>query len=189
MTTEVLRFADLPLTRWRNGGGTTREVAAAPGSGGAGFDWRVSIADVTEPGAFSTFPGVDRVIALLEGDQLVLTVDGVDQVLHPHEPFTFAGESVTTCALPDGHTRDLNLMTARAHCRGSMVIVPLGEGRPLSLNGVRVLVTLTGVIHLHRPGQSEVLLDPLDALVCADTEADEVHGSGSVAVVRVAYRP
>src|SRR5665811_1616202 len=67
----IVRFADLPVIPWRNGGGVTREVVASGASvasGGSGgsdprdFDWRISIADVSRPGPFSAFPGVDRVI-------------------------------------------------------------------------------------------------------------------------------
>ena len=47
-----MRFAELPLAPWRNGGGVTREVAV-DGPGAQDFEWRISIADVNEPGPFS----------------------------------------------------------------------------------------------------------------------------------------
>ena len=60
----VVRFTELAVVPWRNGGGVTREILASGGSGSDGFDWRISIADVSEPGPFSAFPGFDRVITL-----------------------------------------------------------------------------------------------------------------------------
>ena len=57
----------LPATPWKNGGGLTREIVCMPHGGGLdSFDWRVSIAHIASNGPFSTFPGVDRVITLLE---------------------------------------------------------------------------------------------------------------------------
>ncbi|HEU4539125.1 MAG TPA: HutD family protein, partial [Polyangiaceae bacterium] len=59
----------LPAQPWKNGGGTTREIAAMPPDAGtSGFAWRVSVAEIARPGPFSAFPGVDRQIVLLAGE-------------------------------------------------------------------------------------------------------------------------
>src|ERR1700722_4868372 len=69
----IIRAADLKAVPWKNGGGATREIAAAPqGSAFDAFDWRVSVADVSEAGAFSVFEGIDRVLTLIEGAEMVL---------------------------------------------------------------------------------------------------------------------
>ena len=66
-TMQLIRFADLASVPWRNGGGVTREIATAPYDGERdSFRWRVSIADVTSEGPFSTFEEVDRQIVLVE---------------------------------------------------------------------------------------------------------------------------
>nr|MBA2815075.1 putative ATP-dependent helicase DinG [Candidatus Pantoea persica] len=62
------RYANLPVSRWRNGGGETREIVSYP-PGEADFAWRASIATLARDGAFSRFPGVDRVITLLRGGE------------------------------------------------------------------------------------------------------------------------
>ena len=60
-----LRSRDYRRVPWRNGRGCTAEIAVAPeGAGMDDFLWRVSTAVVTEPGAFSAFPGVDRILTL-----------------------------------------------------------------------------------------------------------------------------
>ena len=118
----VLRAADRPAERWRNGGGTTWQVAAArtdPNT--ADFEWRISIAEIAEDGAFSSFPGIDRTIAVIQGAGIRLIVDGEQGVLGAMEPRSFSGDSVTSCELIEGSTRDLNLMTARGRFAGSMV--------------------------------------------------------------------
>ena len=61
---------------WRNGGGTTQEVACNPGGSSAAFDWRLSLADVGQDGAFSAFTGYQRILTVLEGRGIELTVDG-----------------------------------------------------------------------------------------------------------------
>ncbi len=66
----VVRFAldAIAPTPWKNGGGTTREIAVRPpGAGMDAFAWRVSVADIVADGPFSAFPGIDRQIALLDG--------------------------------------------------------------------------------------------------------------------------
>lgn len=115
--TTLIRWGDLQSTPWKNGGGTTREVAAHPVDD-PDFDWRVSIADVEQSGPFSTYPGVDRIITLVEGERMVLGIGGTEQVLEPFEPFRFSGDETVTCTLPSGATRDLNLMTRRDRAAG-----------------------------------------------------------------------
>jgi environmental stress-induced protein Ves len=95
--------------RWRNGGGWTRELLAEP----AGDHWRVrvSVAEIEADGPFSSFPGVQRHFAVLEGAGVALTVDGTThRVTRDSGPVSFAGEATTTCRLLGGPTRDLNLM-------------------------------------------------------------------------------
>ncbi|MEK7344870.1 MAG: HutD family protein [Pseudomonadota bacterium] len=114
----------LPATPWKNGGGVTREIVCQPpGAGMADFDWRVSIADISSDGPFSIFPGVDRVITLLEGAGVHLhSSDGaLDHVLNTAlQPFAFAGETPVLGHLLDGTSQDFNVMTRRAACRAEM---------------------------------------------------------------------
>ena len=78
MGMDVWRRDDHLQMPWKNGGGLTREVASSPpGSALTDFDWRISFAEVAAGGPFSTFPGVDRVIILIDGPAMALTVDGV----------------------------------------------------------------------------------------------------------------
>jgi len=47
-------------TPWKNGKGETTELAISEGGTLENFDWRLSIASVTEDGAFSYFTGYCR---------------------------------------------------------------------------------------------------------------------------------
>lgn len=117
----------LPVTPWKNGGGTTSEIVCQPaGATMDGFDWRVSIAHIASDGPFSAFPGIDRVITLLEGAGVHLhTSDGrVDHRLdQPLVPFAFAGEAPVQADLLAGDCHDFNVMTRRAAWRASVTVL------------------------------------------------------------------
>ena len=111
---ELVRSDGMRQMTWANGSGVTHEVAICPsGAGLAGFDWRISLADISVDGDFSSFVGVERVLVLIEGKGMNLTLDGHTQPIEPFSPVHFAGESVASCTLPHGPTRDLNVMVRR----------------------------------------------------------------------------
>jgi len=181
----IVRFAELPVVPWRNGGGVTREVAAAGGSGPQGFDWRISIADVNAPGPFSAFPGVDRVITVVGGERMDLVIDGVEHVLGLYESLSFDGASQTTCSLPAGPTRDLNVMTRGDRLSAAVAIRDLSETRPIAVAGSQVLVLLTGSAVVAGADGSRAELHPLDAVCPSGQHVRLVMGSGRVVVVRI----
>lgn len=119
--TVLQRFGDLPAVPWRNGGGVTREVFVMPAADAGQFVARVSIADVDASGPFSAYPGIDRVIMLLEGDAMQLRVADGTQTLRANEPFAFDGGAAADCEIASP-TRDLNLMTLRGQATGSMTV-------------------------------------------------------------------
>lgn len=107
----VWRAADYVRMPWKNGGGSTEEISRDAGTGLDGFGWRLSIADIAESGGFSTFAGYQRVITVIKGAGMVLTVDGEEQRgLLPLQPFAFKGESQVSCRLITGPIRDFNLI-------------------------------------------------------------------------------
>jgi uncharacterized protein len=181
----VLRFDRLPATVWRNGGGVTREVASAGGSGSGDFDWRVSIADVDQPGSFSAFPGVDRVITVVGGEEMVLVVDGVEHALGLQEPFGFDGASQTRCSGLSGPVRDLNVMTRSDLLSATVAIRDLSQTRPIAIAGSQVLVLLTGTAVVVGADGSRAGLRPLDAVGPSGEHVRLVEGSGRAAVVRI----
>ena len=111
----VLRADSYRHMPWKNGGGETAEIAIAPdGSGVDSFDWRISMARVDSDGPFSTFPGVDRTLTIIEGAGLRLWIDGTPVDVTGHsEPFSFRGEAMTHATRIGGAVTDLNVMTRR----------------------------------------------------------------------------
>ena len=148
----VVRWADVVAQPWKNGAGLTREVASASGPAGL-FDWRVSVADVDASGEFSSFVGVDRIIGLVEGPAMTLTVDGVRRELTRFEPYAFDGGSPTSCEVPLGPTRDLNVMTRRGRCRAIVEVIDI-DGSALCQvggSGVHLFAPLAGEVSIRGP--------------------------------------
>ncbi len=119
MEARIIRNHDLIRVPWKNGGGTTAEVAAFPeGSTFDTFGWRLSMADVASDGPFSLFPGINRTLIVIEGDGIELDVEGIAYSLDQASPkLSFSGDDITTGRLLSGPIRDLNVMTRRGQFR------------------------------------------------------------------------
>ncbi|WP_447577520.1 HutD/Ves family protein [Achromobacter kerstersii] len=108
-------WQDLPPEPWKNGGGVTRTLAVDDAASARMMPprWRVSVADITRDGAYSRFPGVDRVSVVLSGAGVALRGDGVDIALLPGRAVAFAGDVALQSHLLEGAVRVLNLFVLR----------------------------------------------------------------------------
>ncbi len=118
----VQRFGEHRAMPWANGLGTSYEVASDRNANGE-WTWRVAIAPVVLDGSFSVMPGVDRELVVIEGNGMVLEVDGESVECSPGQVVRFFGDSVTIARLVGGPVVDLGLMTVRGSVIGSMVVV------------------------------------------------------------------
>lgn len=162
----LYRAADYPRMPWRNGGGTTQEVVCNPGGSAAGFDWRLSIADVAQDGSFSAFTGYQRIITVLEGSGIQLTVDGSLQTpLTPRQAYAFAGEAQVQCRLLDGPIRDFNLIYAPARWHARLQWVA-GAGPWTFHSAARDVLVLTagGALTVRIDGKPQVVPSRYDCL-------------------------
>lgn len=114
----IVPFAQLVESRWKNGGGITREIAEERHSGT--LIWRLSMADVVTDGAFSDFSGLTRILTVIDGVGMELS--GPDTALDADyaKPVIFDGETPIMSTLKDGPIRDLNLMFDTATCSGTV---------------------------------------------------------------------
>ncbi|WP_236237954.1 HutD/Ves family protein [Pseudomonas faucium] len=118
---QLLRAQDYPRMPWKNGGGFTEEITRDAGDGLDGFGWRLSIADIEASGGFSSFAGYQRIITVLQGDGMRLTVDGEHaRPLLPFDAYAFSGESQVSCTLLGGPIRDFNLIYAPGRYRARL---------------------------------------------------------------------
>lgn len=111
--------------RWKNGLGWTREILRMPDRDD--WAWRLSIAEIEQDAAFSSFPGIDRELMLLHGNGLRLRFDGgaVVELEPPHGRLKFAGEDAVSGELIDGTTHDFNLMWRRDAVAAELLHRPL----------------------------------------------------------------
>lgn len=110
---------------WKNGGGMSTDLVVYPEDAGwDDFIWRVGIADIRQSGPFSSFPGIERSIMLLECPPLsgmTLDIDGTKTEMVAREFLDFPGEATTQGILRGAAVRDLNVMSRRGaikHRRG-----------------------------------------------------------------------
>jgi len=125
----LVRIAECPAVAWKNGGGTTQDIAVYPQDAGMDdFIWRLSSAQVAVPGVFSRFADVDRIIAILSGT-LDLAIEGRQPVrlVPDSRPYSFPGD-VTAAANPVcGRVVDLNLMLRRGYAQAEMIATSAGR--------------------------------------------------------------
>ncbi|PBB28262.1 MULTISPECIES: HutD family protein [unclassified Mesorhizobium] len=163
----ILRAADYRVMPWKNGGGTTTEIAVSPdGAGLDEFDWRVSMARVEGSGPFSSFAGIDRTLSVLEGDGVVLDVAGRPAVrLTPASaPFAFPADLPTSAALIAGPITDLNVMTRRGRTLHSVERLAISRPVDIATRAGSILI-LCHKGEAAFPEAGSIRLGPLDTLL------------------------
>jgi environmental stress-induced protein Ves len=156
---QILRAADRVATPWKNGLGVTREIAVhPPGAGLDDFDWRISMATVDAGGPFSIFPGVDRILTVLEG-RLSLSLDGAVPVeLGPDSPpLAFPGDIAVHADLLAGPVTDLNVMTRRGRVLATVERLWIDAPVELTVSSKTIILTLTDGLDLVHGGRRETL--------------------------------
>ncbi|WP_430392323.1 HutD/Ves family protein [Dyella sp. 20L07] len=181
MSFRIIRATDVQSQPWKNGMGTTREIARFPAdAGNDDFVWRVSVAEVNSAAPFSMFPGIDRQIALLDGDGFTMTLDGMQThaLTTPFAPFAFPGEADVQVCMAGGATRDFNLMVRRAQTRGHVEVLDTPGSHVAPADGV--------LIYLAR-GSAQTLDGELQAGDAwhPDTSPFELHQNALALLVRV----
>lgn len=139
----IQRSSEHRIVPWANGLGITADVSVFP-PGTHRWEWRLSIADVTDDVPFSSMPGIDRTIMVAQGAGMALVIDGAQEVpmLRTSPPLAFSGDSTTTCRLLDGPIADLNLMTRRGSAIGTMRVLSLSTGEAATMDGDDVAVVV-----------------------------------------------
>ena len=130
---------------WKNGLGSTLEIATDAAEPGAPWSWRLSVADVPARAPFSNFPGIDRHIAVLDGAGLLLG-RGAERIDAPRAgaAFSFAGEDAIVGDPIGSGVRDANLMLDRRRWTGSLEILRIDAKREIAFNSDVVLIHLRG---------------------------------------------
>jgi environmental stress-induced protein Ves len=188
MAIRVVRAEDLVRVPWKNGGGTTAEVAVFPeGSGFDTFGWRISMADVASDGPFSRFEGIDRTLILVQGKGLRLDVEGVVFQLDRNSPrLSFSGDDAVTGSLVSGPIRDLNVMTRRGAFGHRTRIVGAGVTLLSENTSTAFIVSLDATLDVTLDSAIRSL-QPLDTLILDGTqELIQLSGGGRALLIEIA---
>lgn len=177
----ILRAAERAPVPWKNGGGVTREVAVHPPHGDLGnLDWRVSLAEVRRGGPFSSFPGVDRHMAVISG-RLEISISGRDvlNLSSDSAPISFPGEAAVYAEPRPEPVTDLNVMTRRGRFTACLTRHSAGAATQVRLETDTTLLLALAPLTLHA-ASLDTQLAALDAArFSADTETLVVQAAGS----------
>lgn len=170
--------------RWANGAGSTTVLLREPDHA----DWtvRVSVAKVDREGPFSELPGTQRTLVPLDAPMALRFPDGRGLAAARFGVLHFEGSPAPTGLLPEGPTRDFNLML-RGGARGDVLPRTLVDSMMLpAAPDVRWLVYLdSGRARIDAGGGGT--LDPGDAALVADGGPGRalVEGAGEIVLVKL----
>jgi environmental stress-induced protein Ves len=168
----INRANDCKTTPWKNGGGSTTEIAIGPrGASLEAFDWRVSMARVASDGPFSDFAGIDRTLAIVKGNGLVLTIgDQVPVTLSSGtDPVHFPGDTPTSARLTEGEITDLNVMTRRGRFSHRLLRIAKSTSFEFGNDDIAIVLSLDGLTTVTF-GRDSTTLDHGDAALVSRTQ-------------------
>jgi uncharacterized protein len=176
----LLGPVDFKSMPWKNGRGTTMEIAAEPA--GVKLDdgsllWRLSSAPLTEDGPFSSFPGLSRFLALTEGKELGLRFPNREVTLRAGDVYHFKGEEQVSAKLTDGPVKDLGLLYREGRVKAQMDYLAFKGGiRSFALRQKTVFFfAVSGEFHVGCfPGGTEYTLTPGHAIRVNADGAEQV---------------
>ena len=185
----VLRAANYPRMPWKNGGGSTKEIARDAGDDLDIFGWRLSIADIGESGGFSTFAGYQRVITVLQGQGMMLLVDGQDtRLLLPLDSFAFSGECLVYCALFGGPILDFNLIYAPERFSARLQWLE-GKQRFFSSASSVLIFSVAEQVQIKLGDSTDEVLGRHDCLqFSSNVELQEISVNGQCCVIELTPR-
>ncbi len=129
----LLHPSDYRVMPWKNGGGSTTEIAIEPKQADVAdpFLWRVSSAKIAASGPFSSFPGYLRSLVLLEGVGLLLDIEGNQgkarlRLKDIRQPVVFSGDDTVHATLIQGPCIDFGVISDPSRVRVAVRVLTLG---------------------------------------------------------------
>jgi environmental stress-induced protein Ves len=187
---QILRAANYNVMPWKNGLGSTTEIAISPASDGlSDFDWRVSMAQVTSDGPFSSFPGIDRTLMILDGDGIILTVaDRASVRLDRSSIHAFPGDQPTSAVLTDGAIVDLNVMSRRDCMQHHVQRIKVMESQHFQVSSLTLLFVERGTLAVRCDGVSDVLAERDTLLIDCHTSSVTLESAEIADLIAIEFR-
>lgn len=161
----ILEHGERKTMPWKNGGGTTAEIAIHPPEaslGNADFFWRVSAAQVSQEGPFSHFAGCERWLAVTSLGVLSLHFTGTDSVesLERGRCLRFSGDVPVMGKLPKGPVEDFGVIWRRNLVDVKMQTIQFqGKARSFELSPETIFLLALGPLQLSLfPGEHKFSL-------------------------------
>jgi environmental stress-induced protein Ves len=136
---QLLAPSDFAAFAWKNGRGTTYDIAAAwrlgrPSGDWGDILWRFGRTAIAEPGPFSSLAGFDRCQVVLRGEGLTLHgPNGFFRDLRrPFVPVRYRGEGPIESRLEAGPVEVLNLIAERASTQIDLAVPAEGTAHMLA---------------------------------------------------------
>lgn len=189
---QVIRFADLAATPWKNGGGITRQLLIQPPAANLdNFTLRISIADVDSDGPFSDFSGIDRTLGLLSGSGLCLLENGQPlTTLQPGgELYVFDGGRAISSQRLAGKVQDFNVMTRRGAASHQATRLSLQDEQALHTSGPALLLLAEGEALQVTGSGDQQSLGRWDALWLDGATELQLQPAGNCSLILVAVQP
>lgn len=130
---------------WKNGKGITRQIATSMSNEAY---WRFSIADVIVNGDFSLFPKFERVLTVIDGKGMVLSLSDKDIEANYAKPIHFAGDVPIYGKLPNGKVQNFNLIYD-AH-KIEVMVLGGGAGNSRLPDDENTIMSLVYCLSTHR---------------------------------------
>lgn len=184
---QILRASDYKTMPWKNGMGSTTEIAIHPANAKLDdFVWRVSMAQIASDGPFSLFADIDRTLLVLEGNGIDLRVTGCPPVRIDRETIhSFPGDQPTSATLVDGEILDLNVMSRRNSASHDVKRIKLAQHRHFTVSTQTILMVETGELEIVGPTAAPLLGERDAILVDETTPSLTLNGPAIAGVIAI----
>ena len=176
----------LSTQAWANGAGSTTVLASGPDE--TNWQWRLSIADITQDCAFSAYPDTRRQFVALDAPLRLRFDDQREIALLRLSVTHFNGADAPHAMLTEGATRAFNLML-RGTAQGELIARPLNGSMwlPLRESWQWFVHLLSGRADVH-VGDEHIAMEPSSSLWIDAKPSDRVRieGGGELILVQLA---
>ncbi|MBL8791130.1 MAG: HutD family protein [Rhizobiales bacterium] len=144
---QIIRRSHFRTVPWNNGGGITHEVSREDVDGK--MLWRLSLAEVGQDGPFSLFPGLARILTVIDGAGMDLVSPGGTLVhaLPLLRPVYFSGDEELAGRLREGPCLDFNLIYDPKLFNGAAIVLSGRETLVPTRADVEGVLCLSGAVH------------------------------------------